>query len=484
MKSITNFICFAILSAVISANLPAQTGEGAVTLRYTGGSTYYLVERSNWSKYINGAYVGLTHRETRANINAVPGGTGETKFSGFFYILEETLRDMTRAARGLDETREASFTVSGDGRMRFIKDPGYPALREFPVYPENSVYPGDRWQAEGKRVIDPRNDGKKTTLPIMVEYEFVGSEVYRDRAVNRLRAKYATRINKYLKSKSDDPDLKDATGTHDVEILVDSETGSTVLILDRLDETFFYQDGSSIRFKGNTALFTEFPVLVDHGALVPKIASLAEKAGNAAASKAESGGVKKSAPPRDDTFDGSAVAKNDGVANAGTAVRPSSDAGKQKPATPQVPDTAVAPSTVATPSITAQSGKDAESKPFTVEETPQGIRLSVRDIRFMPDSDAILPEEAWRLDTIAETLKLVPGGRFLIEGHTASVGKPEGEKTLSVARAKKIADELVQRGLLAEQFIYAGYGGTKPVADNKTAAGRAQNRRVEITIME
>ena len=81
-------------------------------------------------------------------------------------------------------------------------------------------------------------------------------------------------------------------------------------------------------------------------------------------------------------------------------------------------------------------------------------------------------------------MSLAPESKFLIEGHTASVGKPEGEQKLSVARAKRIAQELSARGITGDRFICRGWGGNKPIANNDSDAGRAQNRRVEITILE
>ncbi len=131
------------------------------------------------------------------------------------------------------------------------------------------------------------------------------------------------------------------------------------------------------------------------------------------------------------------------------------------------------------------SGEDSEppKNNIVAEEVPAGIRLSIRDIKFVPDSAQVLPGEKERLDEIAKVLKLAPDSQLLVEGHTASVGKPGGEQTLSEQRAHQIAEELKVRGVNAV-FICRGWGGTKPVASNDTDKGRAQNRRVEITILK
>jgi outer membrane protein OmpA-like peptidoglycan-associated protein len=115
---------------------------------------------------------------------------------------------------------------------------------------------------------------------------------------------------------------------------------------------------------------------------------------------------------------------------------------------------------------------------------PEGIRLTVRDIRFVPDSAEFLPAERPRLDLLAEALKQIPDRTFLVEGHTASTGSPAEEMELSVERARHMVEELVRRGISAGRFIYKGWGGTKPVGDNSTDSGRSANRRVEITILE
>jgi outer membrane protein OmpA-like peptidoglycan-associated protein len=121
-----------------------------------------------------------------------------------------------------------------------------------------------------------------------------------------------------------------------------------------------------------------------------------------------------------------------------------------------------------------------------IDMTPvdSGLRLTVKDVRFAPDSDEMLPSENSRLEVIAQVLKEVPDKTFLVEGHTAAVGNPSGEMELSLKRARRMVDELVKRGITAERFIYKGWGGTKPLGDNASDEGRRLNRRVEITILE
>lgn len=121
-----------------------------------------------------------------------------------------------------------------------------------------------------------------------------------------------------------------------------------------------------------------------------------------------------------------------------------------------------------------------------ITDTYKGIQISIQDIKFVADSSEILPEEKERLDAIYEELhKITKNNEFtiMVEGHTASVGKPIGEMNLSVERAGTIINQLVERGMNRNIFSYKGYGGTLPIGDNSTNEGRAQNRRVEIIII-
>lgn len=120
-----------------------------------------------------------------------------------------------------------------------------------------------------------------------------------------------------------------------------------------------------------------------------------------------------------------------------------------------------------------------------ISDSNDGLHISIEDINFVPDSPELLPDEHGRLDMIAEKLlDVVKDNEYtlLVEGHTASVGKPTGEMNLSILRAQTIINELVKRGINKDLFTYKGYGGTAPIGDNSTEEGRAKNRRVEIVV--
>ena len=121
-----------------------------------------------------------------------------------------------------------------------------------------------------------------------------------------------------------------------------------------------------------------------------------------------------------------------------------------------------------------------------ISDQPTGLSISIQNLRFIADSAELLPNEVYRVKTLSASLKtLVESGNYtiLVEGHTADVNKPEGQLKLSIERAKKIIDLLVEDGVDRNIFTFRGYGETKPIADNSTPEGRAQNRRVEIKAM-
>ena len=111
------------------------------------------------------------------------------------------------------------------------------------------------------------------------------------------------------------------------------------------------------------------------------------------------------------------------------------------------------------------------------------VRLSIRNLQFVADQAELLPGEGGRIDAITNLLRTAGEATILVTGHTADVGSRESQVELSIARARRIADELIARGIPPGRIRYEGRDGSDPVGDNSTDAGRAANRRVEITLL-
>jgi OOP family OmpA-OmpF porin len=101
-------------------------------------------------------------------------------------------------------------------------------------------------------------------------------------------------------------------------------------------------------------------------------------------------------------------------------------------------------------------------------------------INFDFDKADIKPDSQSIIDQIAKLLKTNPDLNLTVEGHTDNVGTPPYNKKLSDARARSVVAALAAQGIEARRLKAVGYGQDKPIADNGTDSGRAQNRRVEL----
>ncbi|MGL6153872.1 MAG: OmpA family protein [Cetobacterium sp.] len=86
------------------------------------------------------------------------------------------------------------------------------------------------------------------------------------------------------------------------------------------------------------------------------------------------------------------------------------------------------------------------------------------------------------LNSIAYVLNQYPETRILIAGFTDNTGSPNFNQKLSADRAHSVANYLISKGISPSRITYQGYGSSNPIANNNSAAGRSQNRRVEIQI--
>lgn len=113
----------------------------------------------------------------------------------------------------------------------------------------------------------------------------------------------------------------------------------------------------------------------------------------------------------------------------------------------------------------------------------QPDKLQVKDkIAFAWDSASLGDTSRPMLDDVARALKDNPNFRVQVEGHASSDGGEAHNQALSEARASAVVDYLVARGVASERLVAKGFSSSVPAEANRTAAGRATNRRVEFVV--
>ncbi len=105
-------------------------------------------------------------------------------------------------------------------------------------------------------------------------------------------------------------------------------------------------------------------------------------------------------------------------------------------------------------------------------------------VNFETNSDRLLPGATSVLNDAVATLKKNPTITVEVAGHTDSDGAAEYNEGLSSRRAQTVHDYLATNGIAEDRMSVRGYGESQPIADNTTRAGKAQNRRVVLRIIE
>ena len=120
--------------------------------------------------------------------------------------------------------------------------------------------------------------------------------------------------------------------------------------------------------------------------------------------------------------------------------------------------------------------------PEIAKEVIDKINFAAKNVFFATGSFKLLPKSFKSLNEVANLMKADESLMVDIDGHTDEVGTDERNQVLSDNRAGSVKEYLIKQGVDETRLKSAGYGETKPVADNKTAAGRAKNRRTEMTV--
>jgi outer membrane protein OmpA-like peptidoglycan-associated protein len=116
------------------------------------------------------------------------------------------------------------------------------------------------------------------------------------------------------------------------------------------------------------------------------------------------------------------------------------------------------------------------------KETARGLIVNLSDVLFDTGKADLKPGAREKLARLSGVLLSNPGLHVEVEGHTDSVGGDSYNQQLSESRAGSVRDYLVREGIASNTVGTAGFGESKPVASNGTAAGKQQNRRVELVV--
>jgi len=125
----------------------------------------------------------------------------------------------------------------------------------------------------------------------------------------------------------------------------------------------------------------------------------------------------------------------------------------------------------------------AQMQAYQMKQTQLGATLVLRDVVFETGRADLKPGAAERLRPLASYLQANPNVRVRIDGHTDAQGSDTYNQALSDRRAASVRAALGTMGVDGRRIEAVGHGESQPVAENRTAAGRQQNRRVEITLV-
>jgi OmpA-OmpF porin, OOP family len=136
----------------------------------------------------------------------------------------------------------------------------------------------------------------------------------------------------------------------------------------------------------------------------------------------------------------------------------------------------------ATITIPAAGSAEDRLSLYLASAVPGETTITLDRISFDTDSAVLTAESSAQLDNIATILRAYPRAHVAVVGHTDSVGSEADNVVLSRARANTVAAKLTANGVQPQRVHAEGYGSQRPIADNATESGRAENRRVELGV--
>lgn len=414
------------LRVLVLSLLVATTGGTAMSEEL---DTVRVTHRFDWRRSVDSRYQGLVYGYMTGAWKLAPSTTpGWTDVEARYYQASESRRNYALLEKPVEAEKTSRFRIAPDGAMSGFTGDGVPYYRNFPAPLPPEAGPGAVWTGEGELVGDFLGTGISTRVPILIEYRWEGPATFGTTPVINVKTQYALRYRAGRDPKGD-PALSRAEGTHIGAVSYDAQTHRVVFVRETIKEQFLTAAGQNLANEG--FIFTVF----------------------------------------------------EGVPALGTSTMVKAIA-HALDATPSAPMDGETPGALGLEAGSALARLPTDAPDVRVEEDPRGVKLTLDNLKFVADQAVLLPGETTRLTAIANLLKTVPDRNLLVVGHTAAVGTVESQDTLSVERALSIVEKLKAAGIPANRLLYEGRGGREPVAANTNETGKAQNRRVEIIILD
>ncbi|MBN2536171.1 MAG: OmpA family protein [Spirochaetales bacterium] len=255
---------------------PFIFAEEMFTINYIPGEKYKITEISDFRKYLNGKYHGFVSRQVKGIMDVIPRSEGGFSVNGRFYIFEETKHNTNLIANQIDTIIPAQFSITPDGRYVMSGDNYYPTTRDFPVFPNKKLNPGDSWRAYGIRYIEPFRDGVFTRVKFYCEYVYQGIKEEKDQSYHLITAQYALRYKSGDDPKGDSRIKEIKYAGHKVTIKFDQKNSKPVSMVDQIienlgGEEYQFSDGTSMTLKGVTTTYFNMIERMDKEKIVEDI---------------------------------------------------------------------------------------------------------------------------------------------------------------------------------------------------------------------
>ena len=435
------FLGLSILFPISAAAQTYDTSGGPVefTFKYQEGDSYRILSTVNEDVYVNMRLhhsAEIINRISTQVLSVKPDGSATHKST--FMTTESSQSVVDSGSFSWGEEYLSIFDRSKKGVYTIDDQYFMPTVRDVPIFPDHPVKPGDTWTAEGHEAHDLRlNFGIQTPykVPFTATYTYLGT-VNREKKQVRTMSYAAASVSKKTNNQSLN---KTSNKLHVFRVKYSMYMETPERNFKAIDDPYADYPQVMMGFSDELVYWDAEKGAIDHYTENFRI-------------------LIETAYGRMYEFRGTAHAEVSDFIRTDTP-------DNMKTVQTQIDEL----------------GLDD----VNVVRGDKGLTISIENIQFKPDSNILVEGEKDKLQRIAQILSLFPENDLLISGHTAVANNGVDSQKLSMDRAQTVADYLIGIGVKDRHQVFTqGFGDTLPIAPNTTEAGRAKNRRVEITIMD